>query len=107
MDLSPEIKAQDVMSFRPRRERRRTVADDLYKRLIDQRESFWATVYPLFMEREITRANVREVVRRGLEEARGNYKIVARLFNMEQREYKRFLNFLRKHDCQIPFKEYR
>ena len=73
----------------------------------EQRESFWATVYPLFMEREITRANVREVVRRGLEEARGNYKIVARLFNMESRDYKRFLNFLRKHDCQIPFKEYR
>ena len=44
---------------------------------------------------------------KGLEEARGNYKIVARLFNMESRDYKRFLNFLRKHDCQIPFKEYR
>ena len=42
-----------------------------------------------------------------LEEARGNYKIVARLFNMEAGDYKRFLNFLRKHDCQIPFKEYR
>jgi transcriptional regulator with PAS, ATPase and Fis domain len=106
-DLSPEIKAQDVMSFKPRRERRRTVADDLYKRLTDQGESFWTTVYPLFMEREITRANVREVVRKGLEEARGNYKIVARIFNMETRDYKRFLNFLRKHDCQIPFKEYR
>jgi len=26
---------------------------------------------------------------------------------METRDYKRFLNFLRKHDCQIPFKEYR
>jgi hypothetical protein len=59
------------------------------------------------MAREITRAHVRDVVRRGLEEARGNYKIVARLFNMESREYKRFLNFLRKHDCQLPFKEYR
>jgi two-component system, NtrC family, response regulator AtoC len=106
-DLPSEIRAHDPVSPRPRRERRRTVADDLYKRLIDQRESFWSTVYPLFMEREITRANVREVVRRGLEEARGNYKIVARLFNMEQNEYKRFLNFLRKHDCQIPFKEYR
>ena len=23
------------------------------------------------------------------------------------RDYKRFLNFLRKHDCQLPFKEYR
>ena len=87
--------------------RRRTVADELYKRMIEQHESFWTTVYPLFMDREITRSNVREVIRRGLEEARGNYKIVARLFNMETRDYKRFLNFLRKHDCQIPFKEYR
>ena len=104
---SPDVKAQDAISFKPRRERRRTVADDLYKRLTEERESFWTAVYPLFMEREITRANVREVVKKGLEEARGNYKIVARLFNMESRDYKRFLNFLRKHDCQIPFKEYR
>jgi two-component system response regulator AtoC len=106
-DLAPDVRAPDPINFKPRRERRRTVADDLYKRLTDQRESFWTTVYPLFMEREITRSNVREVVRKGLEEARGNYKIVARLFNMESRDYKRFLNFLRKHDCQIPFKEYR
>ena len=107
-DLPSDIRAQSQApsDFR-RRERRRTVADDLYKRLTEQRESFWTTVYPLFMEREITRSNVREVVRKGLEEARGNYKIVARLFNMEARDYKRFLNFLRKHDCQIPFKEYR
>ena len=105
--LSSEIRVQDKVALRPKRERRRTVADDLYQRMAEQRESFWATVYPLFMDREITRANVREIVRRGLEEARGNYKIVARLFNMEPRDYKRFLNFLRKHDCQIPFKDYR
>ena len=105
--LSSEIRVQGNVAFRPRRERRRTVADELYKRMIEQHESFWTTVYPLFMDREITRSNVREVIRRGLEEARGNYKIVARLFNMETRDYKRFLNFLRKHDCQIPFKEYR
>jgi two-component system, NtrC family, response regulator AtoC len=105
--LSSEIRVHDNVALRPKRERRRTVAEDLYRRMIDQRESFWSTVYPLFIDREITRANVREVVRRGLEEARGNYKIVARLFNMEPRDYKRFLNFLRKHDCQLPFKEYR
>jgi DNA-binding NtrC family response regulator len=100
--LSSEIRSYDAVLLRPKRERRRTVADDLYKRMIEQHESFWTAVYPLFMDREITRANVREVVRRGLEEARGNYKIVARLFNMEARDYKRFLNFLRKHDCQMP-----
>ncbi|HTM05383.1 MAG TPA: sigma-54 dependent transcriptional regulator [Vicinamibacterales bacterium] len=106
-DLPAELRAHDRVALRPKRERRRTIADDLYKRMIDQHESFWTTVYPLFMDREITRSNVREVIRRGLEEARGNYKIVARLFNMEPRDYKRFLNFLRKHDCQLPFKEYR
>ena len=106
-DLPVELRAHDRVALRPKRERRRTIADDLYKRMIDNHESFWTTVYPLFMDREITRANVREVIRRGLEEARGNYKIVARLFNMEARDYKRFLNFLRKHDCQLPFKEYR
>ena len=106
-DLPPDFRRRIPSVCSRDGERRRTVADDLYKRLIEQRESFWTTVYPLFMEREITRANVREVVRKGLEEARGNYKIVARLFNMEPRDYKRFLNFLRKHDCQIPFKEYR
>jgi DNA-binding NtrC family response regulator len=105
--LSSEIRVHDRVALRPKRERRKTIADELYKRMLEQRESFWTTVYPLFINREITRANVREVVARGLEEARGNYKIVARLFNMEPRDYKRFLNFLRKHDCQLPFKEYR
>jgi len=106
-DLPAEIQVHDPVSIRPKRERRRTVVDDLYKRLIDQKESFWTTVYPLFMDRDLTREHVRELVRRGLEEARGNYRIVARLFNMEPRDYKRFLNFLRKHDCQVPFRDYR
>jgi len=106
-DLPSEIKARRVGTTRPKQERRRTIADDLYQRLVEERQSFWSVVYPLYMQREITRSNVRDVVRKGLQEARGNYKIVARLFNMEQGDYKRFLNFLRKHDCQVPFKEYR
>jgi two-component system response regulator AtoC len=106
-ELPLEIRVRQGTTFRPKKERRRTVADDLYQRLIQNGESFWTVVYPLYMQREITRSNVRDLVRKGLEEARGNYKIVARLFNMEHGDYKRFLNFLRKHDCQVPFKEYR
>ena len=82
-DLPLEFQAPRSLSLRPKRERRRTVADDLYKRLVDERESFWTTVYPLYMQREITRGNVRDLIRKGLEDARGNYKIVAQLFNME------------------------
>ena len=106
-DLPLSVRGPRNTAQQPFRERRRTVADDLYRRLTKDGESFWTTVYPLYMEREITKANVREVVRRGLEESRGNYKIVARMFNMGGEDYKRFLNFLRKHDCQLPFKEYR
>jgi two-component system response regulator AtoC len=106
-DLGQEIRALSAGGGKPRKERRRTVADELFKKLVEERESFWTTVYPLYMSREITRGNVRDLVHKGLEEARGNYKIVLRLFNMEGRDYKRFLNFLRKHDCQLPFKEYR
>lgn len=105
-DLPLEVR-MPAANRKPARERRRTVADDLFQKLVHERQSFWTAVYPLYMNREITRANVRDLVHKGLEEARGNYKIVAKLFNLEPREYKRFLNFLRKHDCQLPFKEYR
>jgi transcriptional regulator with GAF, ATPase, and Fis domain len=106
-DLPLEIRAHRNIALRPKRERRRTVADELFKRLVEERQSFWTAVYPLYMHREITKGNVRDLVRKGLEEARGNYKIVVRLFNMEEHDYKKFLNFLRKHDCQLPFKDYR
>ena len=105
-DLPSEIRVTRTTSPLRFRERRRTIADDLYRR-VKEGESFWTSVYPLYMQREITKGNVREVVRRGLEEAKGNYKIVARMFNMGNEDYKRFLNFLRKHDCQLPFKEFR
>ena len=74
---------QRDVSLRPKRERRRTVADDLYRKLREDQGSFWTAVYPLYMQREITKENIRELVRKGLEEARGNYRIVAKLFNME------------------------
>jgi transcriptional regulator with GAF, ATPase, and Fis domain len=105
-DLPAEVRGQSAM-LRPRKERRRSVADDLYRRVVEERESFWTAVYPLYMNREITKSHVRDLVGKGLEEARGNYKIVARLFNLDPGDYKKFLNFLRKHECQVPFREYR
>ncbi len=106
-DLPNEIRTQRGIALRPKRERRRTVADDLFAKMVQEKESFWHTVYPLYMQREITRSNVRDLVHKGLEEARGNYRIVTKLFNIDTADYKRFLNFLRKHECQIAFLPYR
>jgi DNA-binding NtrC family response regulator len=84
-----------------------TVADELYRGLTEEGKCFWTTVYPLYMQREITRGNVRELVRKALEETCGSYRVVTRMFNMQDADYKRFLNFLRKHDCQVPYRNYR
>ena len=106
-DLPPEIRRLPFGVSRPRRERRRTVSDELYQKLVDTGESFWTVVYPLYMQREITRGHLRDLVRKGLQEARGNYRIVVRIFNLPTGDYKRFLNFLRTHECQVSFKEFR
>jgi transcriptional regulator with GAF, ATPase, and Fis domain len=105
--LSDELRSTRPVSLAAKQERRRSVGDSLYDMVVEQGQSFWTSVYPLYMRRDITREQIRDLVRRGLRETRGNYKIVARLFNMEPRDYKRFLNFLRKHECQLPFHEFR
>ena len=105
-DLPAELSAASITAPRTL-ERRRAIVDELYRRLREDRESFWTAVYPKYMRREITRENVRDVVRRGLEEARGNYRLVTKLFNMPPQDYKKFLDFLRKHECHLPFQNYR
>jgi len=70
-------------------------------------DSFWSIVYPAFMARDLTRADLRALLRKGLQQASGNYKVLVQLFNMPPDDYKRFLNFLRKHDCHVPFKAFR
>src|SRR4030095_2417933 len=57
----------------PLNDRRRQVADDLYDALVKQGASFWESVYPAFLARDITRNDLRDLIRRGLREARGRY----------------------------------
>jgi DNA-binding NtrC family response regulator len=92
---------------RVKEESGRTIPDELYIRMTEDKESFWDVVYPLYMRREITRSQVRDVIRKGLQQSHGSYRQMARLFNLERVDYKRFLNFLRNHDCNLPYRDYR
>ena len=60
-----------------------------------------------FMARDLTRADLRQIIKRGLEQTRGSYKLLVQLFNMQPDDYKRILSFLRKYDCHVPFQQYR
>jgi transcriptional regulator with PAS, ATPase and Fis domain len=83
------------------RDRRRAIADDLYEGLVSGGCRFWEDVYVLFMKRDITRADVRKVIERGLVASSGSYRRLLQLFGMDQQEYKRLLNFLAAHECRV------
>jgi len=85
----------------------RPAADVLFERLVNGGESFWSCVYAPFMSRDLTRDDLRAIVRKGLERTSGNYKVMVELFNMPGDDYKRFLGFLRKYQCHMPFQQFR
>ncbi len=79
----------------------------IFDRLISDGATFWSEAYEPFMARDLTRHEIRELVRLGLEHTRGNYKLLVTAFNMPPEDYKKFLNFLRKYQCHVPFQRFR
>ena len=102
----PEV-VRTAPSLTPGNERRRQLADELYQAIISGGYSFWDHIYPHFMDRDITRHDMRELLRRGLNTTRGNYRSLLQLFRIPKSDYKRFLNFLAAHDCGVDYREFR
>lgn len=70
-------------------------------------ENFWDSVARPYADRLITRTHVENVVRRGLQQSQGSYRQLVRLFNLPDSDYKRFMDFLRRHRCNIDYRQYR
>jgi DNA-binding NtrC family response regulator len=83
-----------------------STAEVMFKRMVQDHEAFWKVVYEPFMSRDITRDDVRALVKHGLGLTRGNYKALAQLFNVPA-DYKRLMNFLRKYQCHVPIQDFR
>lgn len=67
------------------------------ERLMRNGQSFWEVVRTPFLEREISRQEVRSLIARGLAETQGSYKEMLPLFGLAPTEYLRFMDFLRHH----------
>jgi transcriptional regulator with PAS, ATPase and Fis domain len=91
----------------PARERRRQIADELYDALVSGGYSFWEHIHPIFLQRDITRHDIRELVVRGLRTTHGNYRALLRLFGISHQDYKRFHNFLMAHGCKVDYRSFR
>ncbi len=77
-----------------------TVGLDSYARLVRGEGDFWDLVRRPFMNRELSRADVRQVITRGLAETRGSYKRLLQLFGIAAKDYLKFMDFLRHHDLK-------
>jgi DNA-binding NtrC family response regulator len=85
----------------------RRTSDVLFARICERGESFWSVAYDPFMSRDLTRDDLRALVSHGLQKTRGSYRELVSLFNLDARDYKRLLSFLRKYECHIPFQRFR
>jgi transcriptional regulator with PAS, ATPase and Fis domain len=85
----------------------RPAADAAWSEMILNGKSFWTAVHPLFMDRELTKSDVRAIIKRGLEETQGSYRKLVELFHMPPTDYKRFLAFLYQHECHLAFHAFR
>jgi transcriptional regulator with GAF, ATPase, and Fis domain len=106
-DLPANVREMPRPHTVPRTERRRQIADDLFSGLTDGRFGFWNHVHRLFLNRDITRHDLREVVRRGLAATNGSYRAMVKLFHIDEHDYKRLLNFLAAHGCTVDCREFR
>jgi len=84
-----------------------TLIDELYDSLSSGKILFWESVYQQFIRRDLTRNDLRELVRRGLSSTNGNYRALLPLFGVPTGDYKRFLNFLAAHDCTLDYRGFR
>ena len=106
-DLPRAVVAAALGTMTRSRERRRQIADELYQSLISGEHDFWNYVQILFLNRDITRHDLRETIQQGLRTSGGSYRRLLALFHISASDYKRFLNFLAAHDCRVDFREYR
>jgi transcriptional regulator with GAF, ATPase, and Fis domain len=71
--------------------------DQCLFRMLEGGEDFWAVIQEPFLDREMNRSQVRDVINQGLVRARGSYRRLALLFNLDATQYQKFMDFLRHH----------
>ena len=78
-----------------------------FKDLSEGRKDFWSAIHNRYKRRDISREKVVALVDFGLRATRGSYTTMASTFRLKEKEYRRFMDFLRRNDCLLDFRPYR
>jgi DNA-binding NtrC family response regulator len=81
-------------------------ADELWRRMANG-EDFWSVVHKAYKARELARQDLASIIDRGLQETRGSYRALLKVFHLPSTDYKRFHAFLYQQRCNLPVAAYR
>lgn len=71
--------------------------DELYDRVVSGAADFWVDVHQAFMDRDLNRGQVRELVRKAFDAAHWNYRRLVDVLRLPATDYQRLMDFLRHH----------
>ena len=73
----------------------------LFNFMNQEGRSFWEVVHKSYIKHEISREDLKKIIRLGLEKSGWSFKSLLPLFNIKESQYKRFLNFLNKQKITL------
>ena len=79
---------------------RQDSAEELFERLVLGQQTFWDAVHEPFMRRDLNRAQVKALVKKGLADCGGSYQNLMKLLRMPVDDYQRLMDFLRHHNLK-------
>jgi len=106
-DLPAAVSSRPLGPVEVLHDRRRTIVGEIYDGLTSGELHFWEDVHRLFTNRDLTRNDLRQLIRRGLVASSGSYRGLLKLFGLAQDDYKALLNFLAAHDCRVDSRRFR
>ena len=91
----PEVSSR--LSRRRKKSSRAAMLADLVERMVDGQADFWDDIRDVYLRRDLTRDDLRQIVSLGLEACGGSYQRLVHYFGLPRRDYKKFLAFLSNH----------
>jgi len=73
----------------------------LFNLMTQEKRSFWEVVHKSYIKHEISKEDLKKIIRLGLEKSGWSFKSLLPLFNIREEEYKKFLNFLSGQKIKI------
>lgn len=79
----------------------------IYASLSRAESDFWRLVRDPFLNRDLCRDDVTELLSRFLAENGGSYRRLLQAVGLPDTDYKRLMNFLESHGCKVDFRPFR